>query len=231
MSLEPAGVEAGAGLVPSSDRRLAGGSTMPAEITSFMPSSTEIGSRCTSLSGRNRRNPEVIERAPGEETDGPDAAARILQQHDLAKGHGLVADHRVDDLLGRAVDAAHDRHAIEQTIAEPQQHFADVTRSNGADQRQDQDHQHDADAGDGEREVGLGIVDRRDQVEDPLIDEGNQQKGDIDGDRDGRRHQHAGEEVPAQPRPEPNPHRLCRGMGRDVTWIGHGGMIGEGRPP
>ena len=65
---------------------------------------------------------------------GPDAAARILQQDDLAKGDSLVADHRVDDLLCRAVDAAHHRHAIEQPVAEPQQHFADVAGSNGPDQ-------------------------------------------------------------------------------------------------
>ena len=176
---------------------------------------------------------DLVDRPAGQETEGPHTLARIFDQGDFAEGRGFVADHGLDDLLGGAIDAADDGHAVQHPLAEAQEHLADIAGGQRPDQGQAHQHQDHPDAGDREGQIGLRVVDRRQNREDLLIDEGDEEPGDIDGDRDRGDHQYAGKEVAPQASPDPdaNRHRgwgfRRRGFQRRARLL-HAAMISHG---
>ena len=72
-----------------------------------------------------------------DEGDRPAILARIFEQRDLAEGGRLLGQDGLEDLLGGAVDAADDRHLVEQALAGPDQEAADQAGGHRPDQGQE----------------------------------------------------------------------------------------------
>ncbi len=111
----------------------------------------------------------------------------------------MLRQHCLHDLLHRAIDAAHDRQLIHDGFAHPQDQPANKAGRQRADQGDRDQQQCEANTGYGERQIGLRIVAHGNQRHDLLVDEVDQQPGKIDGQPDGGRNQHTGEEIGAQP--------------------------------
>ena len=121
--------------------RLYSGATRPAEMISLAPSSIVMSSSTISDSvdihqeagGRVRRarhehrdqriavlvqlGVDLGLLLAGDEDQRPDALARIFDQADLLNMSLLLRQHGLENLLQRPVDAAHQRHAVEQLLA------------------------------------------------------------------------------------------------------------------
>ena len=206
---------------------------MPPEITSLMPSSIDMSRWTRSLRGTNSRKPEVgfgvvgrktltssspvgdwhlvLGRA-GDEADRADAAARVLDQHDLAKRARGLRQHGLEDLLERAVDAAHDRHARQQVLADANQRASGEARRQEADQGQEDEHDQQAQARHAERQIGFRIVRRRQQAADLAVEVADELPDQERRDADRRGDDHAGQEIGAQ-----SPSRLGRAGGFATT--------------
>ena len=149
------------------------GVTMPPETTSFSPSSIGILRRMMSCAGTNSRNPEVgfgvvgtntlitssarlllhfALAGAGDEAERPDALARILDQHALAERRRLVRQHRLHDLLDRAVERADHRQPVEDAFEQVIDRAADDAGGQRADQGQADQRQQQPDPGDREPE-------------------------------------------------------------------------------
>ena len=170
----------------------------------------------------------------GDEGDGPEAAARVFDQHGAAEGLRLVAEDRLDDLLHRAIDAADDRHAGDDVLAEADEDVAEVAGGDPADQRDhdDQDQQPEPGYADLEAEIvaqiGIRVPLRRNQGNHMAVDEIDQPVGKRQRDDDRRRDEHAGEKIGPEPAPDAAAS-FRRGFGRVmrrvVQRVGHGREI------
>ncbi len=137
---------------------------------------------------------------PGDEGDRPQAASRIFHQNRLPEGIGLLGEHGFQDLLDGAVDAAHHRHAGQHLLVDARQGAPDETGGQRADQGKAADDDQQPQPGNAERQVGRRIIGLGDDRRDLLVDEIDEDPGQVDGDGNGRGDQDAGEEIIAQPR-------------------------------
>jgi hypothetical protein len=84
--------------------------------------------------------------------------------------HRFESEHRFEDLLERAVDAAHDRHAREQPLAHPHQGAAGQARQSACRQGEKRQRDQQPPARQAERRIGLGVVAIRQQTGDMSIE-------------------------------------------------------------
>ena len=140
-------------------------------MTSFVPSSTVIGSSMTFARGSRKKKPVVGFGRTGHEDGHPvlrrfrreealDRRARLgrdehhrpgsfreLDQTDFPERGPRLGEDGREDLLERLVDAANHGHPVEQVLAEPHERASDEVGREEADQRQ-------ADEGDDQPEAG-----------------------------------------------------------------------------
>ena len=151
----------------SSARRpfVAAGPTIPPEMTILMPSSIDMSSGIRSLLGTNSRKPDVglgvvgrntltissSERAWISPRVGPvtkPMAAMPRRGYSTrttsAERARLLGEHRLEDLLERAVHAPHDGHAREEPLAQPHQGAAGQTGGEHSDQGEECEHDQQA---------------------------------------------------------------------------------------
>src|SRR3546814_2886246 len=72
-----------------------------------------------------------------------------------------VRQHRLEDLLGPAIDGSDNRHAVHDALADAHGHAADVAGGEEADQRQRHHGDDKTKAGNAERQIGFGVPVRR----------------------------------------------------------------------
>src|SRR3546814_15164124 len=77
---------------------------------------------------------------PGDEADRPAVLARELEEDHLAEGARLFLQHRLEDLLHGAVDAADHRHARQYALARADQCAPDQAGGEEADNNAAEDH-------------------------------------------------------------------------------------------
>src|SRR3546814_8747964 len=70
-----------------------------------------------------------------------------------------------------------------------------------------------------ERQIAIGVVARRKQRHDTVVDEGDEQPGEIDGDADRRGNQHAGQEIGPEPPRQAAANAPYRPWGRRVSQL------------
>src|SRR3546814_10306936 len=68
-----------------------------------------------------------------------------------------------------------------------------------------------------ERQIAIGVVARRKQRHDTVVDEGDEQPGEIDGDADRRGDQHAGQEIGPEPPRQAEAHAPHRPRRRRIS--------------
>ena len=119
---------------------------------------------------------------------------------DLAEARAGLREQRLEDLLHGLVDRPHDRHAVEQVLAELDQRAADQVGGEEAEQRQRDERDDQAGARDAERQIGLGPVGRRNERPHQLVDPVDEPPGQTDGDVERPDQDQAGQEIIAQPR-------------------------------
>src|SRR3546814_6653782 len=90
---------------------------------------------------------------PGDEADRPAVLARELEEDHLAEGARLFLQHRLEDLLHGAVDAADHRHARQYALARADQCAPDQAGGEEADHNEAEDHHQQAESGHRERQV------------------------------------------------------------------------------
>ena len=184
-----------------------------------MPSSIDMSRWIRSFLGTNSRKPEVGLGVVGTNTLTSSSSARAWISPRVGpvtkpiapmprRGYSIrttsrnerdaLREHGLEDLLERAVDAAHDRHAREQPLAQAHQGAAGEAGGQHADQGQEGQHHQQAETRQAERQIGLGIVARRDQAADLRVEEGHELPDQEDRDADRRGDDDAGQEVGAQ---------------------------------
>src|SRR3546814_16935057 len=84
-----------------------------------------------------------------------------------------VRQHRLEDLLGPAIDGSDNRHAVHDALADAHGHAADVAGGEEADQRPRHHGDDKTKAGNAERQIGFGVPVRRSVGRDAVINEGD----------------------------------------------------------
>ena len=153
---------------------------------------------------------------PGHEADGADATARVLDQDHLPKRAGLLGEHGFEDLLERAVDAAHHRHTREQPLAEAHQGAAGEPGGQHADQGEERQYQQQSQTRQAEGQIILGIVARGQQSGDVRVKKGQELPHQVDRDADRRGDDDSGQKVGAQAADQAR--GLVR-LDRPKTWL------------
>ena len=108
-----------------------------------------------------------------------------------------LREQRLENLLHGLVDRPHDRHAVEQALAELDQRAADQVGGEEAEQRQRDERDDQAGAGDRPRQIGFRAIGRRDERPHDAVDPGDERPDQPDGDRKRPGHHQAGEEIVA----------------------------------
>jgi hypothetical protein len=111
-----------------------------------------------------------------DESDDVKPLHRILDQHHFLEGVGLAGEDRLHDLLERAIDVAHQRHAIDDAFADIEQGPAEDVGRQGTQRRQQDDGDQHAQARQGEitGQIALRIVACRDQRLDHIVHEADE---------------------------------------------------------
>ena len=206
---------------------------MPAEIMILAASSVVMSRIVTEARGTKQMNPgrrhdarrhehrdhvflatrldgsDLAHAIAGDEDQRPQALRRELDNADLletlvgtARGHNAF-----EHMLQRAVDIAHDRHALEHQFAEADERPAKEVCSQRADDRHTGNPEHQSDARNGKRQICFREVARRQPWLDPSIRDVHERPDHVERNAQWADNDETGQEVVADSRTKP-PTRL-----------------------
>ena len=132
-----------------------------------------------------------------EEHQRPHAGRRKLHQPDRAEGRARLREQRLEHLLQAAIDRPHDRHALQNRLADLDQRAADQVGGEEAEHGQRQERDDQAEARNLDRQIGFRPVGDRDERPHQIVDPGDERPDQPDRDRERPGDDQSGQEIVA----------------------------------